>query len=107
MLVDLKYIDLEDYKRKFDAFSQNSNLNNQICEVAKQIFKHRSGTDYEDMYLIHKKRGTIEGCQTDSKDILRVHYNASLMDAISDNEPRTLIAIHNHPTIILLSHIIC
>ncbi len=100
-VVDMKYIDSDDYKRKFDSFSNDTNLNNQIYEVAKKILKHRTGTDYEDMYLIHNTKGTIEGCQTNSEDILRVHYNESLMNAISNNEEKTLIAIHNHPTNIL------
>jgi|GEM_PF-180225 len=96
--VDLEYIKSEEYRRKFDAFSQDPQLNKQIYETSQQILTHRAGTDYEDMYLIQKGNGKVEGSQTDSEDVLRVNYNESLVNAISSNEPKTLIAIHNHPT---------
>lgn len=99
--VDLEYINSEEYKRKFDFFSENTELNNQIYETAKKILKHRNGTDYEDMYLVNKQSGAIEGTQIDSKNILQVDYNESLISAITHNTKKSLIAIHNHPTNIL------
>ena len=99
--VDLEYISSEEYKRKFDSFSENKELNNQIYEAAKKILKHRNGTDYEDMYLVNKHSGMIEGTQIDCKNILQVDYNDSLISAITNNEEKSLIAIHNHPTNIL------
>lgn len=35
--VDLEYISSEEYKRKFDSFSENKELNNQIYEAAKKF----------------------------------------------------------------------
>ena len=99
--VDLEYISSEEYKRKFDSFSENKELNNQIYEAAKKILKHRNGTDYEDMYLVNKHSGMIEGTQIDCKNILQVDYNDSLISAITNNEEKSLIAILNHPTNIL------
>lgn len=99
--VDLEYISSEEYKRKFDSFSDNKELNDQIYEASKKILKHRNGTDYEDMYLVNKHSGMVEGTQTDCNNILQVDYNDSLVNAITNNAEKSLIAIHNHPTNIL------
>ena len=99
--VDLEYISSEEYKRKFDSFSDNKELNDQIYEASKKILKHRNGTDYEDMYLVNKHSGMVEGTQTDCNNILQVDYNDSLVNAITNNVEKSLIAIHNHPTNIL------
>lgn len=100
-VVDMDYVNSAEYRKKFDSFSDSPEINNQIYTVAKQILQHRNGTDFEDMYLIHAKSGTIEGSQTESTDTLQVNYNESLINAIKNNKEKELIAIHNHPTNIL------
>ncbi len=86
---------------KFDSFFDNKELNDQIYEASKKILKHRNGTDYEDMYLVNKHSEMVEGTQTDCNNILQVDYNDSLVNAITNNAEKSLIAIHNHPTNIL------
>lgn len=99
--VDMDFIRSEEYRCKFDSFSSNSELNECLYETAIKILEHRGGTDYEDMYLINKDRFTVEGVQSRCEVPLEVEYNDSLINAISNNDKFSLIAIHNHPTNIL------
>ena len=100
-VVDMNYIESKEYRSKFDSFSKNTELNEQLYQSAKKILKHRSGTDYEDMHLIHKNKCTVEGEQVSCKNELEIDYNDSLINAIANNEQHSLISMHNHPTNIL------
>lgn len=62
------------------------------------VLIHRSKTDYEDMYLIDSRNGTIVGSQTGSSSKFAVEYNNSLNNAIKNTPKNTLISLHNHPT---------
>ena len=50
--VDHTYIDSGEYKRKFDAISNNKKLSRILYGIAKSMLFHCSGTKYEDMYWI-------------------------------------------------------
>lgn len=50
--VNFSYIESGEYRRKFDAISNNIELNRLLYKLAKKMLKHRSGTLYEDMYWI-------------------------------------------------------
>lgn len=96
--VDLKYINSKEYRNKFMSITDNEKVNKQIYECAKSMLIHRNGTSKEDMYLINKNTGVVEGNQIGGNNNLEVEYNNSLKDAIKNNLPYTLISIHNHPT---------
>lgn len=50
--VNRTYISSGEYKRKFDAISNNKKLSRILYGIAKSMLLHCSGTKYEDMYWI-------------------------------------------------------
>lgn len=96
--VDLEYIKSPEYKAKFDQITDKPEVNEGIYQRAKAMLTHRNGTDKEDMYLLDKDSGKVVGSQTGGKTDYEVAYNASLSDAVRNNEPYSLISIHNHST---------
>lgn len=96
--VNLEYISSKEYHNKFKGITDNSLLNEQLYSQAKAILVHRNGTDKEDLILINHKTGEIEGMQSSSKSDFIVDYNKSLNSAIINNEPYTLVSLHNHST---------
>lgn len=93
-----RYIGSQEYKAKFKQITDNPKVNESIYQRAKAMLTHRNGSSKEDMYLLSKEDGSIVGSQTGGKANYEVAYNKSLSNAVRDNEPYTLISIHNHPT---------
>ena len=50
------------------------------------------------MCLIDSSTGKIVGRQSSSLSYFGIEYNDSLINAIAQKPPNTLISIHNHPT---------
>ena len=96
--VDLKYINSDEYKQKFNGITGNTKVDKQLHSQAIAQLTHRNGTYGEDLTLINAETGNIEGRQSKSLTENGVDYNKSLNKALADNSPYSLISIHNHPT---------
>lgn len=96
--VDLKYINSDEYKQKFNGITGNPNVDKQLHSQAVAQLTHRNGTYGEDLTLINAETGNIEGRQSKSLSENGVEYNNSLNKAVEHNPPYSLISIHNHPT---------
>lgn len=96
--VNLDYISSKEYHNKFKGITNDRIIDEQIYTQSKAILTHRNGTDKEDMCLIDSSTGEIVGRQSSSKSDFGVEYNDSIINAIAQNPPNTLISIHNHPT---------
>lgn len=96
--VDLKYINSDEYKQKFNGITGNPKVDKQLHSQAVAQLTHRNGTYGEDLTLINAETGNIEGRQSKSLSENGVEYNNSLNKAVEHNPPYSLISIHNHPT---------
>lgn len=50
--INSSYINSGEYRKKFDSLSDSKKLNRLVYLLAKRMLKHRTGTEYEDMYWI-------------------------------------------------------
>lgn len=94
--VDLEYIESKEYRKKFDAITENQDANEAIYKYSKAILYHRTGSYYEDLYLIDGK-GSFVAKETKAIKENAVSYSKKTEKIIQEN-PHSLIAIHNHGT---------
>lgn len=96
---DMGYINSEHFAGKFRNITSNEKVNRTLLECSRRAIEHRSGTLYEDMYLINAITGEIEGCQINAAIPQGVDYNDSMNNAIAKAEKNNipLIALHTHP----------
>lgn len=96
---DMNYINSERFAKKFKDVTESETVNKVLLECAVKAITHRSGTLYEDMYLINGITGEIMAEQLDSECEKGIFYNESIKAAIvkarAENIP--LVALHSHP----------
>lgn len=87
------YINSGEYRNKFDLITNDESLNRMIYKIAKEMLKHRSGSEHEDMYwldpiskniIAEECTQTLEKCVIYSKKTIKRY--------------KQLITIHNHPS---------
>lgn len=93
-IVDLEYINSQEYKNKFSSISNNHYLNRAIYERSKAALTHQNGKYTEDLSVIDEK-GKLIG-NTSSKIDNETKYTKSLNKKIFSYPESSLIAIHNH-----------
>ncbi len=93
--IDSGYIMSGMYRKKFDAVSENKDLNRLLYQLAKKILYHRSGTILEDMYWIDGETLTVVAKEISSTIPERIIYSDNTRRKIS--EYGGLITIHSHP----------
>ena len=93
--INKSYIDSGEYRKKFDCISDNPRLNKQLCELAKKILKHRSGTLYEDMYWLNPVTGAIVAAEDHWPIEREVGYSKSTRKIVKANPG--LVTVHSHP----------
>ncbi len=91
---DTDYINSPEYDIKFKNITQSPAVNSTMSRISKDIINHRTGTKYEDMYIINAITGEILGAQTDMKAESGIYYNESILNALnkSKNHPVMQIA---------------
>lgn len=57
--VNKRYLESGEYRRKFDNATTNPDVNKTLYDCAKRALKHRSGTEFEDMYWIDGNTGKV------------------------------------------------
>ena len=74
-VIDNTYINSGEYRNKFDKISDNKDLNRLVYNLAKKMLYHRSGTQYEDMYLIDIDTLEIVATETNQKKEGSIKYS--------------------------------
>lgn len=96
--VNWDVVNSKEYRDKFKSITDNEDLNNLLCEKARDILKHRNNTNYEDFYLFDSIEGKVIAAQTHSKKEFVVNYNEEICKTIDKNSRNKLISMHNHTT---------
>lgn len=95
-VIDRKQIASKDYQNKFDNLGENKKVTRSIRAKSKEMLRHRSGSNYEDLAYIDTKTG---------KSYINKSYNASakakpnraMNKVLKDADDYTIVGIHNHP----------
>ena len=95
--VNFEYINSKEYKAKFDRISDNKAVNDAIYAQAKAMLTHRSGSYYEDLWIIDSRTGSVVAGTSNSKQENQVSY-PKWTEAVVKSNPHVLISIHNHGT---------
>lgn len=93
--INSTYIDSGEYRNKFNHITNNEDVNRLIYVKAKEMLKHRSGTEFEDMYWIDEVSGKIVISATNETTERSIRYTESIKNAIAGR--KNLITIHTHP----------
>jgi hypothetical protein len=102
--VDRKYIESNDFRRKFDNCTSNPEVNKALYDSAKEILADRSGTKYESMYwldgdtaeILVKFDGMGKSDALKGPDHeFRVEYSDRIFAKLKGHN--NIITIHNHP----------
>jgi hypothetical protein len=103
-VVDRKYIESNDFRRKFDNATDNPAVNKALYDSAKEILLDRNGTKYETMYWLDGDTGEIlvkfDGMgKTDrlkgEEHEFRVEYGDKVITKLKGHN--NIITLHNHP----------
>ena len=100
-LVNNTYINSGEYRRKFDAISDNAKLNRMLYQLAKMMLMHRSGTLYEDMYWIDLDTLKVVAEETGDNFQSQIVYSKKTKEEILKHN--NLMTIHSHPNSFLPS----
>ena len=57
--MDWKTVNSVQYRSKFDAISDNDDINKNLLKASKEILRHRGGTMQEDIYLLDVDSGKV------------------------------------------------
>lgn len=95
-IVNLQNINSSSYRRLFERIDNNPHTSRTIFQNARNILTHRNGTEYEDLVFINSLTGEVRS-RTDFNVPKNVKPSKSMQKMLKDNEPNTIIAIHNHP----------
>ncbi len=95
-LIDRKMIASTEYRSKFDGLGENKRVTRTVCAKSKEMLRHRSGTEYEDIAYIDSKTG---------KSLINKSYsvkrkakpNRPMNKMLKAADDYTIIGIHNHP----------
>ncbi len=95
--VDMKYIQSNAYRRKFDKISDNKVLNRNIYQAAKEMLQHRDGDYREDLYGFDEKTGKQLFKSVENKNNKSKVYYTKNIEKIVESKPYQIISVHNHP----------
>lgn len=93
--VNFSYIESGEYRRKFDAISNNIELNRLLYKLAKKMLKHRSGTLYEDMYWIDLDTLEVIAEEINMQVEESIVYSRRTENIIKNH--KNVMTIHTHP----------
>lgn len=95
-VVDKQMLASPEYRAKFDGLGENKRTTRSVCAKSKEMLRHRTGTEYEDLAFVDSKT---------SKSIINKDYNVKqkakpnrpMNKMLKDADDGTIIGIHNHP----------
>lgn len=82
-------------KRKVDKIGEKKKITRLIYQGIKDMLKHRSGTEFEDLLFINSETGESQ-LRRDYDVIRTVQPNKKMIKMVT-NHPYQIIGIHNHP----------
>lgn len=85
-----------EYRRQFDEFGENTNVTTVMCNQARAMLSHRTGTKFEDMAFIDSRTGKCR-IQSGYNIESQVKPTKAMKAMVNTSPPNTIIAIHNHP----------
>ncbi len=98
--VDLEMVHSPKYRERFDGVSKNDNLNDSICNHARSMLEHRTGTNREDLVLLDFDSGEDIAVFDTSIRQNGIDSYPDWLDAriaAARRDGRRILAIHNHP----------
>ena len=99
ILVDIKYIESDEYRSKFIGITGNSDVDRLLADKAQMILKDRSGTLKETLVLLNKDNGAEILTISAGEENQRINYSAKDEKIIQESREAgiEILAIHNHP----------
>ena len=84
------------FRSKFDSMDSDKRVQRQYYQVAKEMLRHRSGTNGEDLYFYNTRtkkwyRSTT-GTQAGTPD-----YTEEIRRALQESKKGEIVSFHNHP----------
>ena len=97
--INSDYIESEEYAQRFQGITGNTKTDATLADSAQKILSHRSGTNFEDLYLIDADTGDVIHSLTTSNVRNGIKYDAKTETAIANatKSGKRIIAMHNHP----------
>ncbi|WP_170237084.1 minor capsid protein [Streptococcus hyovaginalis] len=95
---DLNYIRQSSYVDKFRKNKLTSPIAEQLASISRKMIQHRTGTPFEDYYLLEADTGKVVALSNKARKTKGVVYNEQIRDAFKSYGKQTLISIHNHPS---------
>ncbi|MBQ2185043.1 MAG: hypothetical protein II399_10445, partial [Lachnospiraceae bacterium] len=97
--VDFKYIDSEEYKKKFIGLTGSEIVDEKICDYCRTILRDRTGTHFETLLLVDMDNGDVILTINSTKpsEISYSKENAAIIEQTL-KEKKRILSIHNHPT---------
>ncbi len=96
-LINSAFIESAEYRRRFDQLGESTQMTRIISQQSRGVLKHRNGTEFEDLVFIDSVTGNVK-TRTDYNVPRMVEPSKAMRKMLSDAEPHTIIAIHNHPS---------
>lgn len=93
--VDMSYINSGEYRRKFDKITYSSKLNRLLYEKAKEMLKHRSGTEHEDMYWFDLDNECVLCHKLDETNLKEIRHTKAITKKLE--RCNRVLAMHTHP----------
>lgn len=89
-------IETKEYEKKFMLLEEDEEIRKIMVDEARTTLRRRSGTNFEDLIYINSKNSDDVRAQRHMNVYRRVDATKKMMEMITENEPRTIISIHNH-----------
>lgn len=84
------------YRNLYNNLDESGEVQRVACERARNMLKHRSGTKYEDLTFVDSKTGEYL-TRNDYNVENEVLPSRAMRNMVSNSDPYSIIAIHNHP----------
>ena len=94
--VENKTLQSRKFTRKFDSISSDQEERRDILKNAKEMLRHRSGQNGEDLYL-YNTRTKRWYKSTTGQTASRPAYTQEILDGIAEAKDGELVSFHNHP----------
>ena len=84
------------YRNLYNNLDESTDIQRTACERARTMLNHRNGTKYEDLTFIDSVTG--KHLTRDDYDVENeVIPSRRMRSMVTNSEPHTIIAVHNHP----------
>lgn len=95
--VDKAAVTSNAYKKMiYNAVDEAPKVKRSVRDSIGKIYKHRTGSDNEDLYFINSNTGSVRA-STRGKEPATCRPTKSMKKMLADAKEGTIIGIHNHP----------